>query len=826
MKSLLTTGSRFRLVAMPNAPLRIIVALAVMSIGLGSPSTARAALGEPVQAASIEWWWYYGQSPDQVSSLLLTNNARLVSLRVQSSNPLRFDVAMVQNTNTFAKTWWWYYGQTAEQLANLATAHDARIVNLEPYMVNGTTYFAAIMLHNVGADYSGWWWYYGLTPDQVKTRLSENDARLIDLRQYDGGVYAVVMISNTGSNQSNWWWYYNITADQVKQYISDNNAYLISLDPNPDGSTFNVVLNAYPGGFNWWWYYGESAAAVTKLIQANAARIFDLKTYTVNGNQVFAALMLGDTWNSTQSADASCDSNVVGGWHSTLPALGLGLPSATAPYDSTFTALMNKYGVPGGAVAVMKNGKLVVARGYGLSDIGNSLIVHPDSLFRIASLSKQITSAAVLQLVQNKKLSLAANPFSLLGLSPDPSGQLTSALSGMTIGELLQHTGGWSRETGCSNCSSEGDPMFESETIATAQGKVDPPSCTRIIKYMLTQPVYWTPGAVYDYSNFGYCVLGQVIAKETGQSYADYVRTNILNPAGAGGIVQGRTIWPTDREVVYYDYPGAGSGQDVFAPSLNAFTNPYGNFYLEAMAAHGAWVASPVDLLRFQGAIDGRTGVAALLNPTSIGDMTANPGVPVAVVNSSNKLVTQPQSGSWYGMGWSVNTAGNWWHNGSLPGTQTEQVHAENGFGFAAFFNTRPSNSDGFGGDLDNALWNAFNAVGPNNFGSVDLFDQYGSYTDWMNGTAYQSKFNSEKAGGKYPSRVEGFSDAGTPLYRAAFAPVPASVSAWQSRHGIDCPTYKSLSDTLRNEGYQNASLQSFVSSDGTRRYQATWVKW
>src|SRR5262249_37152490 len=217
-----------------------------------------------------------------------------------------------------------------------------------------------------------------------------------------------------------------------------------------------------------------------------------------------------------------------------------------------------------------------------------SLIAHPDSLFRIASLSKQITSAAVLQLVQKTKLSLADNPITLLGLTPDPGGPVTPALSNMTIRELLQHTGGWSRETGCSNCGSEGDPMLEPETtaIAAAQGKGGPPSCTRIIEYMLTQPVNWTPGTVDDYSNVGYCVLGKVIAKKTGQSYADYVRTNILIPAGAGGIVQGRTIWPTDREVVYYDYPGAGAGQDVFAPGHNAFTNPYGNFYLEAMAAH------------------------------------------------------------------------------------------------------------------------------------------------------------------------------------------------------------------------------------------------
>ncbi|MGH7248812.1 MAG: serine hydrolase, partial [Pseudomonadota bacterium] len=367
----------------------------------------------------------------------------------------------------------------------------------------------------------------------------------------------------------------------------------------------------------------------------------------------------------------------------------------------------------------------------------------------------------------NKKLSLDDKVFSILGLTPDPAGPVTADLAKMTIRELLRHQGGWSRETGCSNCSSEGDPMFEAVQISGAQSVASPPSCTGIIRYMLTQPVYWPPGTVYDYSNFGYCVLGEVIAKKTGQSYADYVQANILNPAGAGGIIQGQTIWPADREVVYYPYPGEGSGQDVFVPSLNAYTNPYGNFYLEAMAAHGAWIASPVDMLRFQAVLDGRNGGTPLLGSTSIYDMTANNNVPVAVVNGSNKLVKQPQSGSWYGMGWEINNAGNWWHNGSLSGTQTEQVHAANGFGFAAFFNTRPSNSNGFGGDLDAALWTAFNAVGASNFGGENLFDQYGAYTDWMDGAAYQAKFNAEAAAGKYPTRVEGFSFAGTPLYRA-----------------------------------------------------------
>ena len=745
----------------------LFAALVLMIVGFGMVSPARASLGEPLQEAPTGWWWYVGQTPAQVSSLISSKNARLVSLRVQSSSPLLFDVATVQNTGTYNKAWWWYYGVTAQELQNYVTANDARIVSLDPYVVGGTTYFAAIMLHNVGADYSGWWWYYGLTPADIQTHLTANHARLIDLRQYTSGtstVYGVVMVSNTGSNQSGWWWYYGITPAQLQSYITTNKAYLISIDPaDSTGSTFNVVMNAAPSGLGWWWYYGETVANAESLAVSNKARIFDVKSYEVGGSQYVAVLMFGNTWNSTQSAEGSCDKGVISGWHSTAPAVGLGSTSSTTSYDSVITSLMKKYQVPGGAVAVIDNGKLVLARGYGLSDTGNALIAHPDSLFRIASLSKQITSAVVLTLVQNGKLSLTDKPFPMLGFTPDPKKPETVALANITIQELLHHTGGWSRETGCTNCSTEGDPMFESETIAAAQGIPSPPNCDHIIQYMLSQPVYWTPGKVYDYSNFGYCVLGAVIEKVTGKSYASYATSGILAPAGATGIVQGRTLLPADREVVYYDYPGSGSGQDVFATSLNAYTNPYGNFYLEAMAAHGAWVASPVDLLRFQAALDGRSGGTPLLNSTSLTDMTSNPNVLWSEINSSNVLTTYTPSGYWYGMGWELNSAGNWWHSGSLPGTSTEQVHASNGFGWAALFNSRPSNPQFFT-DLDNDLWTAFS--GTSSFLTTDLFDQYGAYTGWMTGAAYQSKFNAEAKLGKYPSRVEGFNSTGT-------APVP-----------------------------------------------------
>jgi D-alanyl-D-alanine carboxypeptidase len=90
---------------------------------------------------------------------------------------------------------------------------------------------------------------------------------------------------------------------------------------------------------------------------------------------------------------------------------------------------------------------------------------------------------------------------------------------------------------------------------------------------------------------------------------------------------------------------------------------------------------------------------------------------------SRARLVTVnvASTGTWYGMGWLVNTAGNWWHTGGIPGTATEEVHAANGFGWAAFFNSQPANAD-FYTDLDTDLWTAFN--GTSSFGSIDLFDQ------------------------------------------------------------------------------------------------------
>ena len=90
-----------------------------------------------------------------------------------------------------------------------------------------------------------------------------------------------------------------------------------------------------------------------------------------------------------------------------FPLTGEAVPGM-ASVDAVISALMKKWEIPGGAVAIVKDGRLVYARGFGWADVQARQPAAPDALFRIASVSKPITAAAVLRLVEEGKLALDA----------------------------------------------------------------------------------------------------------------------------------------------------------------------------------------------------------------------------------------------------------------------------------------------------------------------------------------------------------------------------------------------------------------------------------
>ena len=141
------------------------------------------------------------------------------------------------------------------------------------------------------------------------------------------------------------------------------------------------------------------------------------------------------------------------------------------------------------------------------------------------------------------------NPFEVLGYEETLNDDAVDArLRDITILQLLQHTAGFDRGVSF-------DPMFQYSRISQAMNVDSPPKHRAIIEFMLEQPLDFDPGSKYAYSNFGYCVLGRVIEKVTGQTYEQYVQEQVLNPVGVTAMRIGLSL-PEDRaenEVLYYD---------------------------------------------------------------------------------------------------------------------------------------------------------------------------------------------------------------------------------------------------------------------------------
>jgi N-acyl-D-amino-acid deacylase len=364
-----------------------------------------------------------------------------------------------------------------------------------------------------------------------------------------------------------------------------------------------------------------------------------------------------------------------------FPVGGLGVTGIDQPDLAAFDELMVRFvreqQVPGAQLAVSREGSLVYARGFGLADRQQQQPVQPASLFRIASISKPITAVAVLQLAERSKLSLDARIWDLLGLA-EP---LDARWKRITVLHLLQHTGGWDR-------SRNFDPMLRSIAIAKALKVASPAGPQHIIRYMLGRPLDFDPGSRHAYSNFGYCLLGRIIERASGADYERYVQREVLAPLGIRRMHLGKTS-PAQRaagEVVYYadrDHTGAATtGTNRHGTPL-----PYGAWSLEAMDAHGGWLASAPDLVRFAAEFD-VPEACRILEPGSIAIMFARPEGEAGYEPGG-----KPRS-VYYGCGWRVRVVGgqrplNTWHTGHLDGTSALLVRRFDGTNWSVLFNAR-----------------------------------------------------------------------------------------------------------------------------------------
>ncbi|HUV65878.1 MAG TPA: serine hydrolase domain-containing protein [Sedimentisphaerales bacterium] len=335
---------------------------------------------------------------------------------------------------------------------------------------------------------------------------------------------------------------------------------------------------------------------------------------------------------------------------------------ALSAFDETMKEFIVSREVSAGALAITYRGRLVFARGYTWAK-ADSPTIEPTSLFRIASLSKPITSAAVLRLVEDKRLKLDDRVLDALPFGPPEGQSIDPNLQKVTILHLLQHLGGWDRDKTF-------DPMFADKKISKAFRSPLPIAQADIITFMNGQPLQYEPGTKYAYSNYGYCLLGRVIEQKTSMRYEDYVQNAILSRLGIHGMQIGRSKLE-DRAAAEARYDSDRQ-------------RAYGGFNLENMDSHGGWLASAPQLVRFASAFDDPCN-CPILSAASIEAMFA---LPQTIARGQYKA-GEP----YYACGWNVRDYGNGrrntWHTGSLPGTYSFMARWANGVDCVALFNRR-----------------------------------------------------------------------------------------------------------------------------------------
>jgi CubicO group peptidase (beta-lactamase class C family) len=340
-------------------------------------------------------------------------------------------------------------------------------------------------------------------------------------------------------------------------------------------------------------------------------------------------------------------------------------PEELAAMEAVAAGFMSAHSVPGLSVAVARGGEVLYERGFGFADEDKQEKVTPAHFFRIASVSKPITSVTLFRLMEERRLALEDTVFGSRGILGDGFGKgpYKQWVEDIRIKHLLTHTGGGWQNDGT-------DPMFRYPTMNHQQL-----IAWAIEKVALEHP----PGEHYAYSNFGFCILGRVIEKLTGVEYEQHVRDAVLKRCGAADMrIAGNTRAERGPgEVVYY-----GSGRE----------NPY-NMNVRRMDSHGGWLATARDLAMFASHVDGHAAGRNILNPASIREMT-----------------TASAANAGYAKGWAVNRFQNWWHTGSLPGTTSIMVRTASGFCWAALANSREASGD-TGGAMDQMMWRLVRSV-------------------------------------------------------------------------------------------------------------------
>ncbi|HEX5733975.1 MAG TPA: serine hydrolase domain-containing protein [Blastocatellia bacterium] len=285
--------------------------------------------------------------------------------------------------------------------------------------------------------------------------------------------------------------------------------------------------------------------------------------------------------------------------------------------DDYIKAEMQKQHIPGLSLAVIKDGKIIKAQGYGMANVELNVPATAETVYKIGSVSKQFLAAGIMLLIQENKISLDDKISKFLEGTPD-------TWKDITVRHLLTHTSGIVREA----------PGFDALKI---QNDAD------VIKTAYNLPLRFTPGEKYEYCNVGYFTLAEIIRKVSGKPWGDYLNERLFTP-----LEMNSTRTTTMTEIV----PNRANGYVWRSGKLDNAG------ILFAVRPSGAFLSSVLDLAKWDAALY----TDRILKQSTLSQMWA----PVKL----NSGATHP-----YGFGWELNTFGGHkavHHGGSLPGFRAQ----------------------------------------------------------------------------------------------------------------------------------------------------------
>ena len=220
--------------------------------------------------------------------------------------------------------------------------------------------------------------------------------------------------------------------------------------------------------------------------------------------------------------------------HSQAPADRVSrLRTAIPEIDKVFASFAQSARVPGIAYGLLIDGQLVHTGSVGVRELAGRTPITPDTVFRIASMTKSFTALCILKLRDEGKLSL-----------DDPAERYVPELAALkyptadspklTIRHLLSHSEGFPE-----------DNPWGDQQLAVSEAEF-----TAMLKAGI--PFSNAPGVAYEYSNYGFAILGRVVSRVSGQPYASYVKANILQPLGLSSTTLEPASVPKDRLALGY----------------------------------------------------------------------------------------------------------------------------------------------------------------------------------------------------------------------------------------------------------------------------------